>query len=515
MDGVIQPRRRSRAHAGSSRSHTLDETIGFTALAYALIGCVVWVIQNEIPTRTPWPLAALTGLFAIHLMMLRRALNDPVIIFVLAMFLYSFIPTIADTSSPGSTLGFNLADAYDVFNAGQIATMLGVAFASFFLRAPRDQPPLRADDSLSCLVGGTIAGILATLLICAVIATRGFVLGGSVSYSESFTQQLEAGNGFYMLCIPLCLGSICLILTSRHPLARYFLAIPILCFLLIAVGIGQRKYFIQPALFIFAFYWRPRRIAPILLVVGLSGIGFLMFCYLGFLRINSLGIEAVLSPAEWGNFFSDIGVYVGSETVYLYATAASAVSRFIMPLDNGADYLMAWMYSVPRFLLPDNAPEIFTAANDRFSFAYNALEASYGQGYGFSFLGEAFLVGGLTGVVLVVMIQVAFFRYLYVRGGGSVPAGVWGALALASLYFAVWTQRNALAFVFKEFIVYVVLLTVAMFYAGRLFSLIVLPTLAKIHREGQHADDKASQALLPPAERLASLGKTGRSDPIH
>ncbi len=510
----MKPGRRSKARIGLSRSQALDETVIHVSLAYAMIGCVTWLAQNELATRTPWPLAALTGLFAVNLMLIRRALNDPVIIFVLVMFLYSFIPTIADTASPGSTLGFDLTDAYDVFNAGQIATMFGVAVATLLLRTPSVQPVLPMADSMSCLVGGSIAGILAILLICAVIATRGFVLGGDVSYSESFTQQLEAGNGFYMLCVPLCLGSICLILTSRHPLSPYFLAIPVLCFLLIAVGIGQRKYFIQPALFIFAFYWRPRRIPQVLLVIALAVIGFLFFCYLGFLRINSLGIEAMLSLAEWGNFFSDIGVYVGSETVYLYATAASAVTRFVTPLDNGADYLMAWMYSVPRFLLPSNAAELYTSANDRFSFAYNALEASYGQGYGFSFLGEAFMVGGHTGVVLVVLLQICFFRYLYVRGGGDSPAGLWGALAMASLYYAVWTQRNALAVVFKEFIVYFALLTVAMFYAGRVFSMIVMPTISKIHREKKHADAMASQ-LAPVPGPGRPLERLGDANPPH
>jgi len=511
----MPPRRRSKARRNSSSTQLLDETVIHVSLAYAVLGCLTWLAQNELATRTPWPLAALTGTFAVNLMLIRRALNDPVIIFVLVMFLYSFIPTIADTASPGSTLGFDLADAYDVFNAGQIATMLGVAIATALLRMPSAQPAQPMADSISCLIGGSIAGILAILLIGAVIAMRGFVLGGDVSYSESFTQQLEAGNGFYMLSVPLCLASICLILASRHPFAQYLLAIPVLCFLLIAVGIGQRKYFLQPALFIFAFYWRPQRIPQVLLVIALAVIGFMFFCYLGFLRLNSLGIEATLSVAEWGNFFSDIGVYVGSETVFLYATAAAAVTRFVAPLDYGADYLMAWMYSVPRALLPSNAAELYTSANDRFSFAYNALEASYGQGYGFSFLGEAFLVGGNAAVALVVIAQVCGFRYLYVRGGGDAPAGLWGALALASLYFAAWTQRNALAYVLKEFVVYVGILTVLMFCAGRVLSMIVLPTIAKMHRENKLADAAANQLASAggPGEPIDGLAEAGPPHP--
>lgn len=480
--------RRGKARIRSAGPRGDDNAMVAAGLVYALLAALTWVVQTELGIRTPWPVASVTGLFAVHLLLIRRSLNDPIVIFVVVMFMYSYLPTIADISAPGSTLGFDLAVAYDLFNVGQIATMLGVAISCSFMRREGPPPALSPVDSTACLVGGIVSGLLAIALISAAIAARGFVLGGSVSYGESFTQQTEAGNGIYMLCVPFCLASIGLILASRHPLAGYALAIPVFCFIEIAVGIGQRKYFIQPALFVFAFYWTSRRLHQTVAIIAAAVFGFLFFCYLGFLRINALGIEALLSPAEWGNFFSELGVYVGSETVYLYATAASAVVGFVRALDHGADYLMAWALSFPRFLMTDGLADLYTSANDRFSYSYDALAASFGQGYGFSFLGEAYLVGGLPGTAVMVVVQICLFRYAYLRGGGNRPTGVWGAISLISLYFAMWTQRNALGVIIREFIVFVIGSVVTMYYAGHVISRIVLPTMARIHRDTKRAE---------------------------
>lgn len=495
MSAMAGTWRGAKAQTRSMGPRADDDAMVAAGLAYALLAALAWLLQNEFGTRTPWPVASVTGLFAVHLLLIRRSLNDPVVIFVIVMFMYSFLPAIADISAPGSTLGFDLAVAYDMFNIGQIATMLGVAISCSFMRRNGPPPVLSPIDSTACLVGGIVSGILAIMLISAAIAARGFVLGGGVSYGESFTQQTEAGNGIYMLCIPFCLASMGLILASRHPLSGYVLAIPVFCFIEIAVGIGQRKYFIQPALFVFAFYWTSRRLYQTLAIIAAAVFGFLFFCYLGFLRINALGIEAVLNLAEWRNFFSDLGVYVGSETVYLYATAASAVSGFVRPLDHGADYLMAWALSFPRFLMTNALADLYISANDRFSYTYDALAAGFGQGYGFSFLGEAFLVGGLPGTAVVVIVQICLFRYVYLRGGGNRPTGVWGAISLISLYFAMWTQRNALGVIIREFLVSVVGAVVLMYYAGHITSRIVLPTMAKIHRDTKRADE----AGTPPA----------------
>lgn len=498
MSGIGR-RRKERPQLSPDRED--DNAIVLAGLLYALLAALAWIAEHDLGLRAPWLVAAISGAFALHLLLIRRILNDPVVIFAIVMFMYSFLPAIAVTADPGSTLGFDLSVAYDLFNTGQIATMLGVSVACGFLRATGPAPTVSALDSTACLFGGVVAGVLAIGLISLAIASRGFVLGGEASYAESFTQQTEAGNGLYMLCIPLCLASVGLILASRHRLAGYLLLIPVLCFIEIAIGIGQRKYFLQPALFIFAFYWTSRKLWQTLLAVALAVLGFLVFCYLGFLRLNALGIEAVLNPADWANFFSEIGVYVGSETVYLYATAASAVTRFVTPLDYGADYLMAWSLSVPRFLLTDGMAALYTSANDRFSFSYNALQASLGQGYGFSFLGEAYLVGGLPGAFIVVIVEICCFRFLYLRGGGSRPAGVWGAISLISLYFAMWTQRNALGFIFKEFVVHAVGATVCMFYAGRVVSRVVLSTVAKVHRDSRQ-EAEGFQSLLPSGAEL-------------
>lgn len=503
MSSIARTWRRGRAKIRSKGPRADDDAMVAAGLIYALLAVLVWVIQSELGVRTPWPVASVSGMFAVHLLLIRRSLNDPVVIFVIVMFMYSYLPAIADISAPGSTLGFDLALAYDLFNVGQIATMVGVAISCSFMRRNGPPPVLAPVDSTACLVGGIVSGVLAIMLISAAIAARGFVLGGSVSYGESFTQQTEAGNGIYMLCIPFCLASIGLILASRHPLSGYVLVIPVFCFIEIAVGIGQRKYFIQPALFIFAFYWTSRRLYQTVAIIAAAVFGFLFFCYLGFLRINALGIEALLSLAEWGNFFSELGVYVGSETVYLYATAASAVAGFIRPLDYGADYLMAWALSVPRFLMTDALADLYTSANDRFSYAYDVLAADFGQGYGFSFLGESYLVGGLPATAIMVIVQICLFRYAYLRGGGNRPTGVWGAVSLLSLYFAMWTQRNALGVIIREFIVFAIGAVVAMYYAGHIASRIVLPTMAKIHRDTKRSQEvAAAQAHAEPTRIL-------------
>ena len=502
-------RRRLAARSAATAVSRDDNAMAAAGLVYGLLTTLVWFLQVELRVATPWPVAAMTGLFTVHLLLIRRTLNDPVVMFVAVMFMYSFLPAIADLSAPGSTLGFDLADAYDLFNVGQIATMLGVTVSCGLLRR-QHVPHLTPDDSLACLLGGVFAGLLGIALISAAISVRGFVLGGAVSYAESFAQQVEAGNGFYMLCVPLSLASIGLILASRHPGTVYALPIPVLCAVLIAVGIGQRKYFIQPLLFIFAFYWTSRRVLHVLGVIAATVLGFLVFCYLGFLRINALSIDAVLSIGEWRNFFSEIGVYVGSETVYLYATASAAATNFVLPLDHAGDYLFAWVLGIPRFLMTDTIVNMYTPANDRFSFAYNALDATFGLGYGFSFLGEAYLVGGLPVIAIVVILEICLFRFLYLRGGGAMPSGAWGAISLISLYFALWIQRNALGLIVREFFVSVVGVTLIMYYAGKAVSWILIPTLAKVHAENRREQEARALALPHPAAPSHDVSLPGR-----
>jgi hypothetical protein len=106
--------------------------------------------------------------------------------------------------------------------------------------------------------------------------------------------------------------------------------------------------------------------------------------------------------------------------------------------------------SLPHFLFGQHT---YLSVNDRFALTFDPKTAYTGMGWGFSFFGEAYLVGGYPMVIVATLSVMIFFRWLYIRGGRDERRGVIGAVSLAAIPFAFWFQRNALAYFVKEFLI--------------------------------------------------------------
>ena len=173
--------------------------------------------------------------------------------------------------------------------------------------------------------------------------------------------------------------------------------------------------------------------------------------YLGFLRESNAGISRALEPALIENFAASGSDAFHGESVGVFATASAAHDGFVRGLPYAGDYLRCWMMSIPHFLLPVSS---FEPLNERFAHTYFPASIFTGMGWGFSFFGEAYAVGGYAVVVAASIAMMLLFRWLYVVGGAAQRTGLLGAISLSAIPYTFWFQRNALAYFVKEFLVY-------------------------------------------------------------
>ncbi|UWU67623.1 O-antigen polysaccharide polymerase Wzy family protein [Bradyrhizobium sp. NC92] len=433
------------------------------ALAYAGLAALAWLVQAGASFDKPILVPIVTAAFAVHALARRRDYSDPVIFFVLVMAIYSLLPLVAETGGTRVTLGFVLRDAFGIYNWANLSTLVAAAVCFLCIKGQERSGTSQSDRALSIVA---VTGATASLLLSATyVARNGIVLGGDVSYAQGFEVRLQAGTGFLLLSIPLAIAAYAaaLIMKRRKILLICF---SILSILVIAIALGQRKYFLQVFLFAAGAVWRPRRAAW--LYVSLAGIAvlFVVFSFLGYLRIQQLPISSFLVPDEWERFFLRFDQYLGNETVALYSTSAAATTTAITPLPYLGDYSLAWQLLIPQFLFKSD----FIPLNARFGYVYNPAEAVKGAGWGFSFIGEAYLVGGYFGITFVILFQLMIFRLIYLLGNRSKHTGMWGVVSLCSLYFALWTQRNAFAYLLREFTILLVVVVLLFLFASLLVS---------------------------------------------
>lgn len=444
----------------------LDAKVAGLAFVYGLFAIIAWLLQFVSADEKPYLVPLVVAAFSVHSLCVRKHFADPLLLFSLVMFLYSFLPLISQTSGNRATLGFPLKGAYELYNAADIATLFGIS-AALFLVPARPGTVTQSDSSGDGLLArvALLGMALSLILSFAYVSLYGLVLGGDVTYAEGFERRLQPGTGVLLLAIPLAMASYSAALIMKKRSA-VLLAGGLFSVLMLAIALGQRKYFLQIFLLTVAAMWRPRRGAWILGSLLFAALLFIVFAYLGYLRIYSMPIVKLVDFDEWERFFTVFDEYLGNETVALYATAASATSRLLAALPYFGDYLLSWQMSFPQALFRFD----FSSLNDRFAKAYDPVAASAGAGWGFSFVGEAYLSGGYPMIYLTIFMELLLFRYVYVRGNGAQHRGAWGVFSLCSLYFALWVQRNAFAFFFKEFLVYQALIIAALFFGASLIS---------------------------------------------
>ena len=151
---------------------------------------------------------------------------------------------------------------------------------------------------------------------------------------------------------------------------------------------------------------------------------------------------------------------------------------------------------IPQFIFHND----FMALNDRFGITFDGAAAVQGMGWGYSFLGEAYSVGGYLAIPVVVALHLMFARFIYVRGNRDVPVGAWGIISVAVSYDMLWIQRNAFAYVFKDYL-YLIVTTMVTFFIARLAA----SMFERVGRKGQ------GRLTPQPRWRPAAADEPGRA----
>lgn len=428
-----------------------DASVGSTCFVYAALMALSQSVQYMLGVE--YSAVSAFGLLALfcHVTWIRRSMSDPFSFVFLAGFMYGAFPLLFGVPGTWAALRFRFEGASAIYAVGNVSMALGVGIATLVIgygSVPRQTPLNRCTQGEIALRAGLCSSLLSCALVAGLIARNGAVVLGQATYSESFRPEARAGNGVLLLAVPFAAGGLVLMLTSNQVKRIFHHIIALSAYAGLYLALGQRKYLIYPSIFYIAKFIRVRNAAKLVGLLGIAGVGMTAFLYLGFLRSEGYGYSQAFQKNSVDRFTAADNESLAGETLPVFATATAAHDGFITALPYGEDYLMSWMMCLPNFL----STHLFVPLNERFSEAYNAKAASEGGGWGFSFFGEAFLVGGYPVVVLATFIMMCVFRWTYVSGGCDLRSGLGGAISLSVLPFTFWFQRNAVAYFVKEFL---------------------------------------------------------------
>jgi hypothetical protein len=241
------------------------------------------------------------------------------------------------------------------------------------------------------------------------------------------------------------------VLTSKHRFKLYAYAISLAPFALLFLVHGERKYLIAPALMTVARFVKARNISSILIAFAAAAVGWVLFVYLGHLRIYEYSIFEMFSQDALNSFMNQFRDEIGGETVTLFGTASAAYVGFVKPSPYFGDYLLAWLYAVPQFFFEIG---IFQSTADRFAVAYAPEAAADGMGWGFSFWGEAYGVMGVMGIYVLALVIATIFQTIRAKAFARNLSGPFGVWLLAGLYEGLWLTRSDFAHFMKGYLVY-------------------------------------------------------------
>ncbi len=387
-------------------------------------------------------------LASLHLTLVRKSISDPTVVILLFGFIYASFPLMFGTPYSLGSLGFSFDGAAMIYGVGSASMLLGSSLSAAYIQTGKHPRHVPRTNPVS-RYAGVLAASSSLILSFVHMARSGSVLLGDISYGESFQAQLQQGEGFFLLAVPLAAAGVVMLLTSRATLKPHHHLLGLGAYLALFVSLGQRKYLIIPAVFYVATYYKVSSIKRLALMIIGCAMGLIVFMYLGFLRTNNYALSQASDPGVLTQFVGGGEESLGGESIPVFATATAAHEGFVGALAYGGDYTKSWMMCLPNFIF--GSP--FSPLNMRFATIFAPQRAAKGQGWGFSFFGEAYLVGGYPGVVVATLVMVIAFRVLYVSGGRDRRWGLKGAVSLSSLPFAFWFQRNAFSFFFKEFMV--------------------------------------------------------------
>ena len=441
-----------------------DIAVVSASFIYGLIMAMLLLVQYVLSdTYSVLPFFCLLVFFC-HLLKIRRSMSDPFTIMLLFAFIYAAFPLLFGQPNSWASLHFDFDGAALIYAVGSVAMILGIGLSTALIRENRSQRRRMLDGGYdrTAYVAGVLLSTFSLLLTTIFVVKQGTVVLGGHSYAQSFQIHLEEGMGIFNLAVPMAAGGVALMIASNFPLKPYHHCLAVVPYFALFVAQGQRKYLIIPAIFYFARYVKFNSWTRILALLAVCVVGFVFFMYLGFIRGNGYTFAQLLTPSAIDDFLKHGGQAFGGETVPVYATASSAYKGFVAPLPQAGDYLKSWMICLPNFLF--RTPP-FQSLNSRFSLAYNPRFQYEGGGWGFSFFGEAYLIGGYLMIVVAVFAIMLLFRWLYVSGGRDLRRGPMGAISLAALPFTFWFQRNSFALFLKEFLVLQVIIILFAYHA--------------------------------------------------
>lgn len=387
--------------------------------------------------------------YAFYLLYVIGELRNPIGLGLIVMLMYSYLPFLQGVNTYERTARFNVEGGYYIFSVALFSFVFWVYVSGYILKIPaRENVKAEPDPGLMDLAAFCAAAIGSTLGLMYVVRF-GIVSSGDVAYSDSFTQRLEEGAGVLFLAGPFGMVGAAIVFT-RAKLRPVDWLIALLPFAIMYVATAQRKFIIIPLVVFLAARLRIRSMVGVAIILSALVCGALLFAYLGFMRVRGIGVDELLSPYRFAEFWDSIGDFISGETPVLFGTASAAYEGFIEPLPYFGDYLLSWQMSLPQFIIPGG----FESVNTRFSFALTPLIAQLGGGWGFSYFGEAYLVGGFIGVFVMTMVVVLIFRFIYVMAEQNGRRGFFGLMLVCGSYHVLWFQRNAFSYFLKEYIVY-------------------------------------------------------------
>ncbi|MDR6331756.1 oligosaccharide repeat unit polymerase [Xanthobacter flavus] len=387
--------------------------------------------------------------YAFYLLYIIGELRNPIGIGFIIMLMYSYLPFIQGPESYGRMARFGVDGGYYIYSVAQFSFVFWVYISGYVFKLPEEVMVPEESPSELMGVAALCAAAIGSMLGFLYILRFGTVSSGDVAYGDSFTQRLEEGSGVLFLGGPFGMVGAAIVFT-RAKLRPVDWLVALLPFAIMYVATTQRKFIVIPLVIFLAARLRIKSIYAVGIILTALVCGALLFSYLGFVRVRSISIDEVLSPDRMSEFWDSLGDYISGETPALFGSASAAYAGFIEPLPYFGDYLLSWQMSVPQFLLSSG----FETVNTRFSFALTPTIAQLGGGWGFSYFGEAYLVGGFLGVFIMTMIVIFIFRYIYVMAEKNGRQSFFGLMLVCGAYHVIWFQRNAFGYFLKEYIIY-------------------------------------------------------------
>jgi oligosaccharide repeat unit polymerase len=385
--------------------------------------------------------------------------------------MYSVLPLVSLSDGKAIPDGETLVDVFGaeggaiIFSAATLGIVLSWGIS--WLVAPSIRlPPFNSPKVVLQIprVVPWITLVAGAALVAAFFAKVGFSNFARSEYLERFQARLTPGMGIFTYGITLFNISLSLFLSQAALDFKGLIATGFsfgICF----ATFGERKYLVIPILMLAAAYqYRGHRL-PVLATTVVCATLYLGFEFVGYIRTTE---DGGLSPGEntsIADFFAYFVEHIGwGEMASLYGTASAAYINFIEALPRFGDYLQSWQMAVPQLLM---TPDYLTA-NDRFALAYDPLRAYDRMGWGFSFFGEAYMVMGLAGPVIVATVFCFLAACIYNAAWKQRFQGLAGSLWFSLIYYQVWVQRNAFSHFFKDWFVYEALPLVLLALAGKL-----------------------------------------------